>query len=160
MPVHKDIESLDPSVQEQARNAIEDMREDETIRAAGYTVIVLETRRDPDVQMAYASRLLASYVDPKYRKLAVRFVQAMYRAAGLYEIGAEEALRPNTWTLDSRHFGGTAFDVAPSKDGKTADWKAPQAVWSCMGEIGEAHGFEWGGRWVGDQVDSPHFQRR
>ena len=54
----------------------------------------------------------------------------------------------------SWHNYGLAIDVVQMV-GSTPVWKAD---WNKIGEIGEKHGFEWGGRWK--FVDKPHFQMR
>jgi len=54
----------------------------------------------------------------------------------------------------SWHNYGLAIDVVQMV-GQTPIWKAD---WERIGKIGEAHGFEWGGRWK--FVDKPHFQMR
>jgi peptidoglycan L-alanyl-D-glutamate endopeptidase CwlK len=56
----------------------------------------------------------------------------------------------------SWHNFGLAFDVAVLADGK-ATWPNDPKVWLRIGEIGEAVGLEWGGRWK-TFVDLPHFQ--
>ena len=54
----------------------------------------------------------------------------------------------------SWHNYGLAIDVVQMV-GSTPVWKAD---WNKIGEIGEKHGFEWGGRWK--FIDKPHFQMR
>lgn len=122
--------------------------------------LIVETLRDIDVQLAYASRLMAKYAATEYRIMAVDFVKAMYRRAGLYAIGEKEALTPNTWTLKSRHLDGYALDVAPSLDGKNYWWAPPTwPGWEIMAEIAVKHGIEPGSRWKG-RKDCPHFEER
>lgn len=55
----------------------------------------------------------------------------------------------------SWHNYGRAFDVALAinTNGTDLDWDIPQA----MGELGEAIGLDWGGRWL-SPVDENHFQ--
>jgi peptidoglycan L-alanyl-D-glutamate endopeptidase CwlK len=47
-----------------------------------------------------------------------------------------------------------AFDCVPLVNGK-AEWNDKE-LWTTVGEIGEAIGLEWGGRFTA--VDCPHFQ--
>ena len=54
----------------------------------------------------------------------------------------------------SWHNYGLAIDVVQMVAG-VPQWRAD---WVKIGEIGEKHGFEWGGRWK--FVDKPHFQMR
>lgn len=57
----------------------------------------------------------------------------------------------------SWHNYGLAVDLVFKDNGKWS-WKDTHN-WSRLGEIGEAFGLEWGGRWKGI-VDKPHFQLR
>jgi hypothetical protein len=67
-------------------------------------------------------------------------------------------MTPSTWTLDSKHTDGLAFDAAPSKDGINPDWAAPDAVWDRMAQIAEEKGLVAGRRWK--NKDSPHFEAK
>ena len=51
---------------------------------------------------------------------------------------------------ESMHNYGVAFDVVFTRTGYDGDWKT-------LGELGEALGLEWGGRWE-SFTDRPHFQ--
>lgn len=57
----------------------------------------------------------------------------------------------------SKHELGLAFDLAPANAAGLPDWGAPAAVWARLGELGEAEGLRWGGRWT-DFPDRPHFE--
>jgi len=56
----------------------------------------------------------------------------------------------------SYHNFGLALDVA-IVDGKKNNWNTSSPEWEKIGKLGEAAGFEWGGRWT-DLPDAPHFQ--
>lgn len=58
-----------------------------------------------------------------------------------------------TWTLSSRHLTGRAFDI--DFVGVPAS-QVPQVWWSLAGQIGEALGLRWGGRWA--VRDFRHFE--
>ena len=110
--------------------------------------LIVETLRDIDVQLAYDSRLMAKYAATEYRIMAVDFVKAMYRRAGLYAIGEKEALIPNTWTLKSKHLEGYALDLAPPLDEKNYWWDPPSwPGWEIMAEISVKRSIEPGSRW-------------
>jgi len=111
-------------------------------------LVVVETMRELAVQMAYYSR----------SRMTVPDVQAMYKAAGLYAIGVDEASRAATWTLASNHFSGRACDCAPSLDGSTPWWGAPEELWQEYGRIVRSHGAQWGGDWPGKKADNPHME--
>lgn len=62
-------------------------------------------------------------------------------------------------TLRSYHTWGLAVDfVFIDYAGWT--WNPPHGMtdWQKLGKIIEANGFEWGGRWSGDNFDGPHAQ--
>ncbi len=71
----------------------------------------------------------------------------------LYDQGRTRPGRIVTWTRTSRHTEGRAFDVTVR--GLSPD-QVPRQVWYAIGEIGEALGLKWGGRWR--QRDMPHFE--
>ncbi len=147
--LHTDIERLVPEMQVIVRKALAEMNADMRLHELGATsVVVSETLRELSVQMAYYSR---------GRMPQIEDVKAMYRAAGLYNISASEAVQPITWTLQSNHATGRAVDLVPTIKG-TPWWRAPREVWDIMGEIGEKHGLSWGGRWPDRKKDSPHFE--
>jgi peptidoglycan L-alanyl-D-glutamate endopeptidase CwlK len=56
---------------------------------------------------------------------------------------------------ESFHNYGVAVDFVFRKEG----YNATQAQWEMLGKVGEKHGFEWGGRWIGF-VDRPHFEMK
>lgn len=144
--IHTDISKLKPELQNRVTAALDAMRADEKLKELGVTgIAVSESLREVAVQMAYYSR----------SRMAVMDVKAMYKAAGLYAIGEAEAKRAATWTLESKHLKGEAVDLVPTKDGRYW-WTAPTEVWTRMGEIGEANGLTWGGRWK--NTDCPHFE--
>jgi len=55
----------------------------------------------------------------------------------------------------SWHEFGRAFDICFLDSKGNAKWDGP---WDEVGEIGEACGLEWGGRWK--KPDKPHFEDR
>ncbi len=57
-------------------------------------------------------------------------------------------------TMNSKHLSGKAFDIAVLKNGKIS-WTF--ADYLPYGEIGEAVGLTWGGRWTTIK-DGPHFE--
>lgn len=56
---------------------------------------------------------------------------------------------------ETAHGRAAALDVAPWINGQVPwdDWSR----FETLGELGEAHGLEWGGRWTG-RKDGPHLQ--
>jgi hypothetical protein len=115
-----------------------------------------ETRRDIVTQLVY---FLQGRIDPlDSNKDIVNEYNRLRKKLGFWDISTSDALNKKiTWTLESNHEYGTAFDVVPLKDGR-AWWSAPIEVWTKIGEIGESVGLKWGGRWEGKKQDLPHFE--
>ena len=131
------IKALDKKVQSAATKAFKAMNSSKELKQMGVDkVVIVETKRDLAVQMAYYSRS---------RMKDTKDVKAMYKAAGLYEPSEKECKTANTQTLNSNHIKGIAIDFAPCKAGKIW-WNAPASVWAEMGKIGKKYGFSWGGR--------------
>lgn len=142
------IKDLAKEVQPAANKAYKAMNSSVALKKLGVEkVLVIETKRDLAVQMAYYSRS---------RMKDIKYVKEMYKAAGLYEPTIKECETANTQTLTSNHIKGIAIDFAPYKDGKIW-WDAPDSVWAEMGKIGKKYGFSWGGDWK-DWQDKPHFE--
>jgi hypothetical protein len=157
---HSQIELLQPDFQVIVKRMIAQMEADPVIKAAGVIMILpRETLRDLDVQMAYYSRYLYNSTGGKAdtARFYIAYVRAMFAAAGLWVPTDKECLTPSTLTLKSKHLEGKAIDIAPSRDGKSPWWNAPEEVWQRMGEIGKAAGCRWGGDFKGLN-DSPHFE--
>lgn len=73
-----------------------------------------------------------------------------------------------TWTLNSRHLTGTAFDICIMQNGKPM-WNAELDTdkdgvpeYTEAGIIGESIGLKWGGRFLNSKgkpiPDAPHFE--
>lgn len=60
-----------------------------------------------------------------------------------------------TWTRNSYHVHGRAFDVAWLVDDRVT-WDVPASWWRALGDVGEGYGFRWGGRWK--SPDRPHLE--
>lgn len=125
-----------------------------------------------------ASRKIDDLV-PAMQLCALRFAGAMAEAGvpfiftctrraqeeqdELYARGRTKPGRKVTRTRRSRHTLGEAFDIAICKDG-VPTWDGKVDVdedgipdYTEAGQIGEALGLEWGGRWK-KSPDFPHFQ--
>lgn len=51
-----------------------------------------------------------------------------------------------------------AIDIVPVENGKP-QWDATDPIWEVLGELGEAHGIDWAGRWQ-HMHELAHFQMR
>ena len=71
----------------------------------------------------------------------------------LYAQGRSTPGRIVTWTRNSRHISGEAFDIAILKNGKIT-WAIED--YAEAGKVGELCGLVWGGRWK--KPDAAHFQ--
>jgi peptidoglycan L-alanyl-D-glutamate endopeptidase CwlK len=93
-------------------------------------------------------------------------VTSTYRSneeqAALYAQGRTKpgAIVTNARPGDSYHNWRCAFDVVPLRNGKPV-WgtSGPDGdLWRKIGEMGEAVGLEWAGRWTGKLREMAHFQ--
>lgn len=104
-------------------------------------------------------------LDPRFRPLAVEFlarlVEARIQVMIIDTLRTPEEHRANlekrvSWVTKSKHLEGLAIDVAPYQQyllhgSNKLQWDGSDAIWTPIGEIGEACGMKWGGRWkVGD----------
>lgn len=158
------LDLLDDKIKQKAKNVFAEMNNDIELKKLGVQrVIVNESLRELATQMAYYSRKLYSDLIKGHPELETAwvksvcaiYVKTMYQATKLWNISDTEALKPNTWTLDSKHLHGLAVDFVPMRNNQVW-WAAPEQVWNRMGEIGEKYGLSWGGRWK--NKDSPHFE--
>lgn len=81
----------------------------------------------------------------------------------LYAQGRTKPGKKVTWTRNSRHTKGEAFDIAVLDKNHKITWDLKADVdedqhpdYFELGELGESIGLEWGGRW--ESPDYPHFQ--
>lgn len=147
---------LDPKIRAAGTLAFDDMCNDADIKSAGFRIILLEVRRSIAVQMAYAVKARIRAL-PEDARTDLEWVREFFRAAGLSWVPTkDENTRPSTWTLDSQHLIGMAFDAAPSRDGIKPAWDAPDWVWERMAVIAERRNLKAGRRWK--NKDSPHFE--
>lgn len=150
------LDDLNPEIQDRAKAAFSEMSEDPDIKAAGIKMLLCEVLRPLPVQMAYAVKARIKAL-PEDMRTDLEWVREFFRAAGLSWVPTkDENARASTWTLDSKHVVGMAFDAAPSRNGLNAAWDAPDWVWERMAVIAERHGLKSGRRWK--NKDSPHFE--
>lgn len=74
----------------------------------------------------------------------------------LYEQGRSKPGKIVTWTRNSKHIEGKAFDIVVIENGKP-DWNITNPNWTRAGEIGRSCGLVWGGAWARSK-DYPHFE--
>lgn len=147
--LHSDPSLLVPEAYNKCMAFLEGCKQSKLLQERRYVAIILETLRELAVQMAYYSRSRMGIID----------VQAMFRAAGLWMISSSEASKPSTWTLESKHLKGKAFDSAPSKDGVNPDWQAPPEVWEEMHQIARSVGLLCGADFkLPAKPDGPHYE--
>ena len=127
----RDLHELAPAARKRAEAFFAACAADPELQAQGITVIATSTYRDFDAQNAIYAR----------GRTAPGKVVTNARAG------------------DSWHNWRCAFDVLPLRCGKPV-WGttgADRAVWQRLGEIGEACGLEWAGRWTTFR-EMAHFQ--
>jgi len=132
----------------------------------------MSSRRLTDCSVAMTA-CLAEF-EAQLHGAQINFVRACTYRNGLeqlllYEQGRSKPGPIVTWLKPgkSRHndtYNGVpsanAADYYPLLNGKLAGdhTKSELALWEKMGQIGEACGLEWGGRWRNGKTDRPHFQ--
>lgn len=115
-------------------------------RVEGIDILVTCTKRDAEAQ------------DELYSHGRTR---EQLNAAGLLHITPRPGpIVTNAKGGDSIHQYGAALDVVPLRHGKPvwSDEGEDGALWQRIGEIGEACGLEWAGRWQGKLREMAHFQ--
>lgn len=130
-------------------------------------LLVLATTKAVDMARDRRIDSLEPSLQPKARRLVelaaaagVELVvtegrRTLERQRELYAQGRTTPGPIVTWTMNSKHLTGEAFDVAVRVDGKLT-WPDDDALWERIGQIGESVGLRWGGRW--EQRDRPHFE--
>lgn len=77
---------------------------------------------------------------------------------------AENLRKGVSWITRSKHLDGDAIDLCPYETYALVGpdklrWDASDPIWLKMGQIGEAVGLRWGGRWT-KTPDYGHFEFR
>lgn len=75
----------------------------------------------------------------------------------LYAQGRTTPGKIVTWTHNSNHIKGTAFDIVIMKNGKPS-WDTTMPEWKQAGALGVSVGLIWGGNW--EKTDFPHFENK
>lgn len=130
-------------------------------------LLVFATTKAVDMARAHRIDSLSAELQPRARRLlelaaaeGIELVvtegrRTVERQRELYAQGRTTPGPIVTWTMNSKHLTGEAFDVAVRVDGKLT-WPDDDALWERIGQIGESVGLRWGGRW--EQRDRPHFE--
>lgn len=144
------IDVLSDEMQPKAREFIKRLRE------SGIPFAVTSTLRTADEQKALFAQ----------GRMELETVNLLRRLAMMPEID----MRENAYTVTncdgflkkSRHQYGRSIDVVPASRGAPIWPAGDDPRWPMIGEIGEACGLEWGGRWTkekhGIDPDYPHYQ--
>jgi len=144
-----DINSLEPMTALKCRDFLR------ICSREGLSVAINETKRAEITQLIYFLQQSVSQAAEKNPKIYDE-LNALRKKYGFWEISKTEADKRVTWTLESKHFSGKAFDAVPlNKDGKPW-WNASDEVWAKMAKCGEEAGL-YPGRNFGD---NPHFEDR
>lgn len=123
------------------------------------------SRRIEDLAPAVQQRakaLVSAAKDAGIDLLITSTYRSSEEQAALYAQGRTKpgAIVTNARPGDSYHNWRCAFDVVPLRNGKPV-WgtSGPDGdLWRKIGEMGEAVGLEWAGRWTGKLREMAHFQ--
>ena len=151
MAIIKDPSALNPIVAQKAIKFVTMCSE------AGQPVILTETLREEITVLIYILQGRFNSDDIKMNPRLPQELNRLRKKYKLWELTPAEFNKKISWTLESNHMTGNAFDFVPIKDGK-AWWNAPDPVWEQLGKIGESLGLTWGGRWP--SPDKPHLEYR
>lgn len=158
MGIHRELNLLEPTLKKRVEKLLSVLEE------KGFLVLVSETLRDQDVQIAYYAQGRKSLSE----------VNKLRDKAGLYKLSANENKNTVTncdgITHKSNHQArdesglGFAIDIVPAKINSRGYrdfwWDAPHDVWEELGEIAESCGLDWcyGGKGEQWKWDMPHFE--
>jgi len=149
MGIINDVNSLEPTTMIKCNQFIRECAKN------GITVVINETLREVITHLLYFLQGSIENVKSKNPNIYKEF-NALRKQYKFWELSEVEANKRVTWTLDSKHFYGKAFDAVPlDKSGKVW-WNAPDEIWAKMAECGEKVGL-YPGRKFGD---NPHFENR
>jgi len=81
------------------------------------------------------------------------------RARWLWGFGRDWPGPKRTWTLESPHITGDAFDFAVLDERGMIDWKN-KAAYEAVGRVAESLGLQWGEKPGDGDVDLGHIQLR
>lgn len=123
------------------------------------------SRRIEDLTLAVQQRaqaLVKAARDAGIDLLVTSTYRSNEEQAALYAQGRTKpgAIVTNARPGDSYHNWRCAFDVVPLRNGKPV-WGTSGSdgdLWRKIGEMGEAVGLEWAGRWTGKLREMAHFQ--
>jgi|GEM_PF-611605 peptidoglycan L-alanyl-D-glutamate endopeptidase CwlK len=146
MPLSRDPQRLEPSV----RARLQALRRLASQRGLSF-ILTSTLRTAPEQEALYAQG-----------RRPLQEVNALRARAGLEPI-TEAENRIVTWTKVSMHQFGLAFDVALLDEGGRPHWELAKDTngngrpdYLELGELGEAAGLQWGGRF--SSPDYCHFQ--
>ncbi|TXH46099.1 MAG: peptidase M15 [Desulfurellales bacterium] len=119
------------------------------------------SRRIEDLHLAMQPRVrrwLAACKDAGLDILVTCTMRTWQEQAALYAQGRTTPGRIVTYARpgESAHNHGLALDFVPLAHGKP-QWSATHPHWAVAGELGEAAGLEWAGRWTKFR-EYPHLQ--
>lgn len=121
----------------------------------GIIVKINETIREEFTQLLYFLQGTLDTIVAKNPNIYNEF-NALRKRHKFWELSKDEMNRRITWTLDSKHFYGKAFDAVPLNDKGQPNWNAPDEIWKKMAECAEKVGLYPGINFG----DKPHFENR
>lgn len=121
----------------------------------GITVSINETLRNDLTQLLYFIQGTLEDVAVKNPNIYIEF-NNLRKKYKFWALSKPEADRRVTWTLNSAHFYGKAFDAVPLDSRGLPWWNAPDNIWETMAKCGERVGLYPGRKFS----DNPHFEDR
>lgn len=133
-----DIGLLEPKTKQKALKLFE------LAKKQGIDLELNETLRTKETQMLY-------YLQGRIDLDDIASLNTMRRYFGFWELTKEEALKKVTWTLDTPHFTGKAFDIVIIENGRRG---YNEQLLRKVGALAKQANLTWGGEFG----DLPHFQ--
>ena len=139
MNICTDVNALLPDVAAAYQRGVAMVNAMLLVKKPGSKIITGETYRDPLVQAAY---LVCGH------GLQYEYVDMIFKAAGLWNVGKTEAAQEKTRTMESYHIKRRAIDFTiRDHNGVVLNPKTNQDLFINIGDIFKSVGFTWGGDW-------------
>lgn len=145
MSIDRKIEDLTEELQKKLIDLLDQCKD------KGINVKVSETKRDICTQAVY---YLRGRVDTSDKNIIEAIQELGKRHA--WEFNAAEVGQKVTWTMESKHIQGKAFDLEVYSDKGNPMWNYDCASWKEVYKIARSLDLECGADW--EQRDGAHFQ--
>jgi hypothetical protein len=149
MGIINDVNSLEPMTAMKCNQFIRECVKE------GINVVINETLREEITHLIYFIQGALADIKSKNPNI-YNELNALRKKHKFWDISETEANKRVTWTLNSLHFTGKAFDAAPLNNKGQVDWnpsdETKKKMAECAVRVGLYPGLNFG--------DWPHFENR